>query len=55
MTPELLINELQCQDLAYDKLIANTHWVAKRKMGTWLWFPCGSDVGVAGQLLCGPG
>lgn len=56
MTPELLINELECQDVAHDKLIANTHRVAKCKMGTWrLWVTCGSDTGVAGQLLHGPG
>ena len=55
MTPELLINELECQDLAHDKLTANTQQVAKCKMGTWLQFTCGSDAGVADKLLYGPG
>lgn len=55
MTSELLINELECQDLAHDKLTANTHWVAKCMMGTRLRFTCGSDAGVADKLLYGPG
>lgn len=54
MTPELLINELECQDLAHDKLMANTHRVAKPELGTWLWFTSGSDAGVADPLLRGP-
>lgn len=55
MTPELLINEVECQNVACGKLIANAHQVAECEMGSGLRFTCGSDAGVTVQLLRGHG